>query len=389
MKNRVAMTILSAALLLSGCGTEGTDASRGSEAVDDNGWKTLKEVSGREIIGELKQTVNESPEREKAAEAQKDTPEYKDGVWGKPTPELAENLAVQAIEGPVALEAVEKIYGNFEGEGVLFLENQFDGAEQSGVWIGVKEPDERVQQLLDVLQPKVDAGEILARPVYIFRSKHTQKELYALQEEVLDVLKGMERGQGSFSLSANTITGDIEIGHDFLKPEQQKGLEKKFPDHKFIFTQEGNMVAEPGEPSIIWPDEIYTETPFEEGGFLLSIKEGQLFVAGGTEDTIYYSFPEAEELKVGMRVNIESTGMILESYPGKGSAKFVEVLPDYKPVGAVLSESEAVVKALDEFEKSPMDMMLIKGIEYDAKKNVWIFKVLKDREEVTFEVDDR
>ncbi|MBD7985227.1 DUF3221 domain-containing protein [Sporosarcina sp. Sa2YVA2] len=389
MKNRVALTMLGVAFLLGGCGAGSPDALRGSAIVDDHGWKTIKEVSGREIIAELKQTVKESSAREKKAEEQKEMPEYKDGVWGEPTPELAENLAIQAIEGPVALEAVENVYGNFDGEGVLFLENQFDGAEQSGVWIGVKEPDERLQQLLDVLQPKVDAGEILAEPIYIYRSLHTQKELYALQEDVAEVLKEMDQGRGSFSLSVNTITGDIEIGHDFLKSEQQKELEAKFLDHRFVFTQEGNMVAEPGEPSIIWADETYTETPVEEGGFLLSIKEGQIFVAGGTEDAIYYSFPEARELKVGMRVRVESTGMILESYPGQGSAKFVEVLPDYKPAGAMLSESEAVVKALDAYEKSPLDIMLIQRISYDTKKNVWIFNVLQDREDVSFEVEDR
>ena len=389
MKNRVALTILGAALLLGGCGAGSSDAVRGSASVDDQDWQTIKEVSGREIIAELKQTVKESSAREKKAEEQKEMPEYKDGVWGEPTPELAENLAIQAIEGPVALEAVENVYGNFDGEGVLFLENQFDGAEQSGVWIGVKEPDERLQQLLDELQPKVDAGEILAEPIYIYRSPHTQKELYALQEDVAEVLKEMDRGRGSFSLSVHTITGEIEISHDFLKSGQKEELEANFPDHKFVFTQEGNMVAEPGEPSIIWPDEAYTETPVEEGGFLLSIKEGQIFVAGGTEDAIYYSFPEARELKVGMRVRVESTGMILESYPGQGSAKFVEVLPDYKPAGAMLSESEAVVKALDAYEKSPLDIMLIQSISYDAKKNVWIFNVLQDREAVSFEVEDR
>ena len=88
-------------------------------------------------------------------------------------------MAVQGIEGPAAIQAVEKVYGEggIHNEGVIFIENQTRGAEQSGVWIGIKEPDERVQQLLDLLQPKVDAGEILAEPIYIFRSPHTEKEL--------------------------------------------------------------------------------------------------------------------------------------------------------------------------------------------------------------------
>ncbi|MGG0668849.1 DUF3221 domain-containing protein [Lederbergia citrisecunda] len=381
MKNKL-LNLLVAALLLGGCGT-GESTQNG--AVEDSGWKTLKKVSGREIIAELKQTVDPSPEREKAIEALEDYPEF-----GEPTTELKEDLAVQAIEGPAAIESVEEVYGNFEEEGILFFENQRDGAEQSGIWIGVKEPDERVQKLLDMLQPRVDAGEIVAEPIYIFRSPHTQQELYDLQEDVLEVLKGMEHGRGSFGLSANTVTSDIEITHDFLKPEQQEELKKQFPDHTFHFTQEGKMVAEPGESSIIWPEETFTDSPVEEGGFILSIEEKRILVVGGSEDATYYSFPEAGELKVGQRVNVEASGGILESYPAQGSAKFVEVLPDYKPIGAVLSESQAVVKVLDEFGGKSLDaLMVIKDISYDVEKKVWVFKILQGNEEVTFEVVDQ
>jgi len=374
--------LLGAALLLSGCGT---DVSLKNGAVEDNGWKTLKIVSGREIIAELKQTVQESPEREKAATVLEEFPEF-----GEPTPELKEDMAVQAIEGPAAIEAVEKVYGDFEKEGVLFLENQRDGAEQSGIWIGVKEPDDRIQKLLDMLQSRVDGGEILAEPIYIFRSQHTQQELYDLQEDVLEVLKGMERGRGSFGLSSNIVTGDIEITHDFLKTEQQKELRKMFPENTFRFTQEGRMVAEPGESSIIWPIEAFTETPVVDGGFILSIEKGSIFVVGGSESAVYYKFPEADKLKIGQRVKVEATGGILESYPGQGSAKFVEIMPDYKPVNAKFSESEAVVKALEKFEgKSPLDIMVIKEISFDEKKKAWVFKVLQDREEVSLEVEDQ
>jgi len=254
----------------------------------------------------------------------------------------------------------------------------------------VKEPDDRIQKLLDMLQPKVDAGEILAKPIYIFRSPHTQQELYDLQEDVLEVLKGMEGGRGSFGLSANTVTGDIEITHDFLKPEQQEELRKMFPEHTFRFTQEGRMVAEPGESSIIWPKETFTESPVDEGGFILSIEKERIFVVDGSESAIYYKFPEADKLKVGQRVKVEASGMILESYPAQGSAKFVEVMPDYKPVNAKLSESEAVVKALEKFEgKSPLDIMVIKEISFDVEKQAWVFKVLQHREEVSLEVVDQ
>ena len=253
------------------------------------------------------------------------------------------------IEGPAALEAMEKVYGpnGMYNNGVIFFENQSNGAEQSGIWIGVKEPDERVRQLLDLLQPKVDAGEILAEPIYIFRSPHTEKELNDLQEKVAEALKGMYSKQGSYGLYVNTITGEIEISHDFLKPEQQKELEQLFADHTINFKQDGKLVAEPGESSIIEPKQTFTDSPVKDGGFIMSVEEGRIFVAGGTEGATYYKFPEADKLKVGQRVKVEASGAIVESYPAQGTAKFVEVMPDYKPVNAKLSESEAVAKALE------------------------------------------
>lgn len=382
MKYKLAI-LFGAAILLGGCGT-GESPQNG--VVEDSGWKTLKKVSGREIIAELKQTVQESPEREKAtADAQTWYSDFEES-----TPELKADLAVQAIEGPAAMEAMEAVYGNFEREGVLFFENQRDGAEQSGIWIGVKEPDERVQELLDKLQPRVDAGEILAEPIYIFRSAHTQQELYDVQDDVLEVLKEMERGRGSFGLSVNTVTGDIEITHDFLKPGQQAELKKQFPEHTFHFTQEGKMVAEPGESSIIWPEETFADTQVDEGGFILSIEEKRILVAGGSEDVVYYSFPEADELRVGQRVKVEESGMIMESYPGQGSAKYVEILPDYKPVGTMLSESQAVAKALEKAgERLANGFIVIDEVSYDEKEKKWIFTLLPDDGKGALEVEDQ
>ncbi|WP_342515190.1 DUF3221 domain-containing protein [Sporosarcina sp. FSL K6-1522] len=63
---------------------------------------------------------------------------------------------------------------------------------------------------------------------------------------------------------------------------------------------------------------------------------------------VFYKYPNAaSELKVGQRVKVEDTGMILYSYPRQGSAKYVEVLPEYKPENATLSESAVIVKAIE------------------------------------------
>lgn len=372
MKKTTYAVVLCATLLLGGCGT-GNESQNGS--VQQNDWQTIRKVEGREIIAELKQTVHESPAREKSTLEQLESPDYVGGFYGEPSKQLEEDMAVQAIEGPIAIRAIEKVYGGneaFEKEGILFLENQRYGAAQSGVWIGVKNPDARVQEVIDLLQPKVDRGEILAEPIYIFRSPHTQHDLYAIQDDVMEVLKGMEQGRGSFSLGVNTITGVVEVGHDFLSVAQQQELEKRFSDYTFHFEQEGNMVAAPGMSAIIHPEKEMTDTPVKEGGFIMDVSDGNLFVSGGTEGATYYSFDEAHLLKVGQRVKVEASGGILESYPAQGAAKFVEILPDYKPADAVLSEAQALAKMIKEKQREYFDFNTITEVRYDEKQKMWL-----------------
>ncbi|MCM3709436.1 DUF3221 domain-containing protein [Sporosarcina luteola] len=384
MKNKL-IVLFASALLLGGCGT-GPSSKNGAVDDSDSGWKSLKTVSGREIIAELKQTVEETPKRDERATIET-PPEFEE-----PTKETVEDLNVKAIEGPAVFQAVEKVYGEggIHHEGVIFFELQTKGAAQSGVWIGLKEPDERVQQLIDLLQPKVDAGEILAEPIYIFRSPHTEKELYELQDEVAEALKGLESERGSFGLYVDVITGNIEITHDFLKPEQQEKLREQFADHTINIEQDGRMVPEPGESTIIAPEQTYTDKPVTEGGFILEAGDGRIFVAGGTESVVFYKFPEADKLKAGQRVNVERSGPILESYPGQGTAKFVEVLPDYKPAGAKLSESQAVAKALEVAgERLSNGYVVIEEVSFDENEKKWVFKLLPDDGEGTLEVADQ
>lgn len=256
MKKTISISLLCSVLLAGGCGAG--DKTQNISVLQDD-WQTIKEVGGREIIAELKQTGKESPARDQAAQEQFESPDYIGGFFGEPSTELEEDMAVQAIEGPVAIEAVEEVYGGSEGfkkEGILFLENQIYNsadAAQSGVWIGVKNPDARVQKLIDLLQLRVDAGEILAKPIYIFRSPHTQQELYEIQDKVVEVLQDMELEGNSFSLSVNAITGVVEVGHDFMNVTQQKELEKQFPDQSFHFEQVDRVVEESAMSAITYP----------------------------------------------------------------------------------------------------------------------------------------
>lgn len=386
MKKMIFISMACSALLIGGCGT-GDKAQNASVQQED--WQTIKEMDGREIIAELKQTADESPARDQLAQEQLESPDYINGFFGEPSPELEEDMALQAIEGIVAVDAVEEVYGShgeFDKEGIRFLENQTDGAAQSGVWIGVKNPDSRLQKVVDILQAKVDAGEILAEPIYIFRSSHTQQDLQEIQDEVAEVLLNMEPERGSFSLSVNTITGIVEVGHDFLTTTEQNELEKQFPDYTFKFRQQSGAVEELCTSAIIPPDQNITETPVEDGGFIMGVSDGSMFVSGGTESATNYTFPEANHLKVGQRVKVEASGEILESYPAQGTAKFVEILPDYKPADAVLSESQAVAKVIKDKTLEYFNFNVINEIRYDAKQKVWVVKVSDDSEMV---VEDR
>lgn len=386
MKNMILMAGITIALLLGGCGTEGADRATDTSTVKQDSWRVIKTVGGREIIAELKQSVEESPQRDLVAQEQLTSTDYKEGYFGNPSKELEEDMAVQAIEGPFAIDAVEEVYGGnggFDKEGVLFFENQQDGAAQSGIWIGLIDPDTRLKQVLDILQQKVDAGEILAEPIYIFRSPHTQHELYVQQDKIAKAVDELFDDRGSYSVSVDTISGEISIGHDFLKTEQQQKLEKQFPDYALNFKQEGSMAAEPGQSSVIKPPKFETETPVAEGGYVLETSNGSFLVAGGTEGAVSYSFPEADQLTVGQRVKVEATGALAESYPAQGTAKFVEILPDYRPAGSMLSESQVVEKAI---QKNTNNFIVIEKVRYDAASNVWILTLNDDRE---LEIEDR
>lgn len=380
------MAGITIALLLGGCGTEETDRATDTSSVKQDSWRAIKTVGGRDIIAELKQSVEVAPQRDLIAQEQLTSTDYTEGYFGNPSKELEEDMAVQAIEGPVAIDVVEEVYGGdggFDKEGLLFFENQLDGAEQSGIWIGLKDPDMRLQQVLDILQQKVDAGEILGEPIYIFRSPHTQHELYVKQDKVAKAVDELFDGRGSYLVSVDTISGAITIGHDFLKNEQQQELEKQFRDCALNFKQEGSMVAEPGQSSIIKPKKNETEAPVTEGGFILETSNGSFLIAGGTEDAVSYSFPEADQLTVGRRVKVEATGALAESHPAQGTAKFVEILPDYYPAGAMLSESQVVEKAIQE---NASDFIVIEKVSFEPARSVWTLRL---NDESVVEIEDR
>ncbi|BAQ11805.1 hypothetical protein OXB_3336 [Bacillus sp. OxB-1] len=376
MRKRIGLVL--AALFLAGCGT----------AENSSGLAPKEKSAGneREIVAQLKQTVKESKLREAALKELEENGLLDD-------PEMKEDLAVQAIEGPAVMEALDSVYGE-EGhrkEGVLFYENQSDNAAQPGIWIGIQDPDERLDKVVDLLQQQVGAGKILASPIHFYRSAYSEDDLRQLQDDVLEAIQPMNTGRGSLGISADVKTGDIEISHDFLKEGQQEELRHQFADHLLHFEQTGRMVAEPGEPTTTYPEQPFTTTPSTEGSYVMEIGEGQMLVvdakprdfgSGDFYDAVYYGYPDAaNDLKVGQRVKVEASGPIAESYPGQGSAKYVEVLPEYKPEQAKLSESEVIGKVIQQAKKKLEGMVIIRSITFNEKTANWKVEAMQSGED--------
>ncbi|MTD31334.1 DUF3221 domain-containing protein [Planomicrobium sp. YIM 101495] len=382
---RVMMTI-GLASMLAACGTaeqpSDPPASGGEESVEKN------IVSGREIIASLEQTATDTTKRDEQATAVKEDETFKDGYMGEPTEELAEDIAVQNIEGFAATTALEEVYGGYEGvneAGIVFYENQASGADQSGIWFGVKELDERLDEWLAILQKKVDAGEILAEPIYVFQSEHSQKDLEDWSYRASKKLRPMQEANhrpdiANYGIAADTITGALRIEHNFMSEEQQEEFKAAFPDQEVTFEVYGEMVPAPGEPDVHYPEPaIVAELP-EEGLYITEMQEEGILVGS----TNFYFADADEKLEVGQRVNVESTGMIATSDPGQGTAIVVRVLPAYQPEGAERTDAEVIRQALETSPGEEMRYYTINRVEYDAASGEWLIELNQDGE--SFEV---
>lgn len=403
-------------LLMSACGIEEPLAGEESKNPSASEQKPSSEdkeedvmlVSGRGLHIKLEQTAEPVKRNEEAA-AVKESTEFKDGLFGEPTEELAEDMAVQQIEGQAVSKAIDLVYGGdaeFDKVGILFYENQASGAEQSGIWLGIKELDERVDELVAVLQKRVDAGEILAEPIYIYKVDYTQADLNNLMYQASKKLKPMVEAHTNpdsvfYSISTDTLTGAIEIGHNFLTRKQIDELKNAFPDQKVIIEQEGVMVPVPGDPTVKYPEPAIISEPSNEGYYIISLEDERFlavaaasndFSGNGGEDefysAIYFDFTDAGKLlEVGRRVQIEAAGGIQESYPGQGRAVFVEVLPTYQPGTADLTEAEVVRRALEGLDQQKFGVPAIRSIAYSAEDDTWkvVFKSWDHETEKTIE----
>lgn len=272
---------------------------------------------------------------------------------------------------------------------VVFLENSNQNGEQIVFWIGVKKADDRLTRYLEEMQTKVDAGEIKAEYIHIFYSPYTTTENYDLTTKVYETVKSIHRlsgyTSGNHSSHVNTVTGEIIIGHNFLSEEEKNQIIKQLPERKVVFEQRGRMIPKGGDPDTFYPEKELIDQPSKEGNHIMQLSEGGL-LAVSAQGRVYnkatgelqfgathFSFPKAaQKLKIEQRLEVKADGPIMESYPGQGGALYVTFLPEYKPAGANMSESQVVRKAIPEAKKTSSDeLLIIRDISYNAEKSVW------------------
>lgn len=382
MKKTAIALYLSA--FLAGCQSAGEPATKKEEP-------DIEQTSKQEqnIIAELKQTTEDTALRNAAYEDVLKSDTLTGGYLGENTPELQEDLGVQSIEADAVMQVIGAVYGDFYDYGIMYGKNQTSGAAEPGIWVGIKKPDEKADELVRRLQKQADEGKILAKYIHLFESEYSDKDNEVLMYNVSKAIKPMkdampEPDRVALGVSVDTITRTIEIGHDFLTKEQMTELKKQFSEYDLAFTQEGRMLPLPGEPDVEYPDETVTRELSTKGSWVMSVSEEEMLVMdakpndfsanGGEKESygaVFFQFPKADEkLKVGQRVIVEASGPIMESYPGQGGAKFVTVLPTYQPDNADLTEEEVVRSAISQ-HKSKGSFAAIRRVQFEEASDQW------------------
>ncbi|OKL36668.1 DUF3221 domain-containing protein [Domibacillus mangrovi] len=368
-------------LFSAGCGASNVSVPKRDEA------ETIQESKQEQnIIVELKQTTDDTNLRDTAYEKALENDMLTGGYLGENTLALQEDIGVQSIEAEAVFLAVNMVYGNLYDKGIMYLKNQTGGANESGIWIGIKEPDENTDELVRLLQKQVDEGKILAKYIHIFKTEYSEKDNRNLMYNVSKALKPMkEADRVSLSINVDTITRTIEIGHDFLTDKQIKDIKKQFAKYDIVIKQDGRMLPLPGEPDVEYPKKAVIREPSKAGAYVMSVSgEGMLIVSAKPADfsktgghgeyygATNYTFPNAnKKLKVGQRVLVEASGPIMESYPGQGRAKFVTVLPTYQPNGADLTEAEAVRQAIEKKQDDGGFTATISDVMFNEQNDQW------------------
>lgn len=147
-----------------------------------------------------------------------------------------------------------------------------------------------------------------------------------------------------------------------------------------------------------------TQTSSEPGieGYVVSKENGRILVVdpkpqdfsktGGISE--FYnaiSFSNApEEIEVGEKVQVWFD-VVAESYPGQAKAEKIAVVPTKKSAGALLTEAEAIQKALtsENLDVQELGVLVIRAVDYDEASSQWTVDIKKGEDDFTITVIDK
>lgn len=114
-------------------------------------------------------------------------------------------------------------------------------------------------------------------------------------------------------------------------------------------------------------------TKQEEGRILVVASEPQDFSATGGIDEFYNAiwFKNVEtDVQIGDQVKVWFE-FVMESYPGQSEATHIEVISADTPDNAMLTEAEALRKALLSQKISEDELVAVKAVKYDSEGKNW------------------
>lgn len=123
----------------------------------------------------------------------------------------------------------------------------------------------------------------------------------------------------------------------------------------------------------------------------------QDFSANGGEKYFYdasWYTNSPSNIEIGQKVKVQvSPGLKIEPYPGRDKAVHVIIIKPSQPDGAILSETEAIRRALssETVKEANYSVPAVKEVRYDNSASQWIVYVAQTSEEKVLEikVDDQ
>lgn len=116
-------------------------------------------------------------------------------------------------------------------------------------------------------------------------------------------------------------------------------------------------------------------------GYVVNLGKSKFLITGREQDesdsAVWFEFKDTEmSLRVGMKLKVEFSYME-QSYPGQSTAEKIEVLETKKPGRSILTQPEAIEKAIKGLpEDCSLPYTFIRNAAFDEKAQTW--KVLID-----------